>query len=165
MLGESEQTYAVSTNNVPGLVSCPRCGEENAERSRFCSSCGAPLDGAAVRGEERKLVSVLFVDLVGFTSRSDQADPEDVRDALGFYHAEAKERIEEHGGTLEKFAGDAVMAVFGAPVAHGDDAERAVRAGLAVLGSLGDLNAAHGLDLAARAAVNTGDAVVSVRGD
>jgi class 3 adenylate cyclase/tetratricopeptide (TPR) repeat protein len=152
-------------DDVIELVRCSRCGEENARRSRFCSSCGAPLDGAAVRGEERKLVSVLFVDLVGFTSRSDQADPEDVRDALGLYHAEAKERIEEHGGTLEKFAGDAVMAVFGAPVAHGDDAERAVRAGLAVLGSLEGLNREHGLDLAARAAVNTGDAVVAVSGD
>jgi class 3 adenylate cyclase len=108
---------------------------------------------------------VLFVDLVGFTSRSDQADPEDVRDALGLYDAEAKQRIEEHGGTLEKFAGDAVMVVFGAPVAHGDDGERAVRAGLAVLGSLEDLNGEHGLDLAARAAVNTGDAVVAVSGD
>jgi class 3 adenylate cyclase/tetratricopeptide (TPR) repeat protein len=108
---------------------------------------------------------VLFVDLVGFTSRSDRADPEDVRDALGLYHSEARQRIEEHGGTLEKFAGDAVMAVFGAPLAHGDDAERAVRAGLSVLESLEELNKAHDLDLAARAAVNTGDAVVAMGDD
>ena len=94
-----------------GGARCPSCGEENAQRSRFCSSCGAPLDGAEARGEERKLVSVLFVDLVGFTSRSDRADPEDVRDALRLYHAEAKRRVEQHGGTLEKFIGDAVMAV------------------------------------------------------
>jgi class 3 adenylate cyclase/tetratricopeptide (TPR) repeat protein len=146
-------------------VRCPSCGEENPPSSRFCSSCGSPLTGAATRREERKLVSVLFVDLVGFTSRSDRADPEDVRDTLGLYHAEAKQRIDEHGGTLEKFAGDAVMAVFGVPVAHGDDAERAVRAGLAVLESIDELNSAHGLDLAARAAVNTGDAVVAVGGD
>jgi class 3 adenylate cyclase/tetratricopeptide (TPR) repeat protein len=145
-------------------VRCSNCGEENAPGARFCSSCGESLDPGA-RREERKLVSVLFVDLVGFTSKSDRADPEDVRDALSVYHAEARRRIEEHGGTLEKFAGDAVMAVFGAPVAHGDDAERAVRAGLAVLASLEDLNRAHGLDLAARAAVNTGDAVVALRGD
>src|SRR5947209_7219305 len=118
--------------------------------------------------EERKLVSVLFVDLVGFTARSDRADPEDVREALQLYHSEAKKRIEEYGGVLEKFIGDAVMAVFGAPTAHGDDAERAVRAGLRVLESMGELNRAHGLDLAARAAVTTGEAVVSLdagRGD
>ena len=146
-------------------VRCSRCGAENASDSRFCSSCGAALDGAAARREERKLVSVLFVDLVGFTSRSDRADPEDVRDALSLYHAEAKQRIEQHGGTVEKFAGDAVMAVFGAPVAHGDDAERAVRAGLAVLTGMEELNRTHGLDLAARAAVNTGEALVAVGGD
>jgi class 3 adenylate cyclase/tetratricopeptide (TPR) repeat protein len=108
---------------------------------------------------------VLFVDLVGFTSRSDRADPEDVRDALSLYHSEARRRIEAHGGTVEKFAGDAVMAVFGAPLAHGDDAERAVRAGLSVLESLEELNKAHDLDLAARAAVNTGDAVVAMGDD
>ena len=144
---------------------CPNCGEENPPSSRFCSGCGSPLNRAATRREERKLVSVLFVDLVGFTSRSDRVDPEDVRDTLGLYHAEAKQRIEEYGGTLEKFAGDAVMAVFGVPIAHGDDAERAVRAGLAVLASIDELNTAHGLDLAARAAVNTGDAVVAAGGN
>jgi class 3 adenylate cyclase/tetratricopeptide (TPR) repeat protein len=144
---------------------CQTCGTEHVPGARFCSSCGAQLEGAQASREERKLVSVLFVDLVGFTSRSDGADPEDVREALGLYHSEARRRIEEHGGTVEKFAGDAVMAVFGAPLAHGDDAERAVRAGLAVLESLAELNEAHGLDLAARAAVNTGDAVVAVAGD
>jgi class 3 adenylate cyclase/tetratricopeptide (TPR) repeat protein len=144
---------------------CPNCGTEHAPGARFCSSCGAQIEGAQPSREERKLVSVLFVDLVGFTSRSDRADPEDVRDALGLYHSEARRRIEEHGGTVEKFAGDAVMAVFGAPLAHGDDAERAVRAGLSVLESLEELNKAHDLDLAARAAVNTGDAVVAVAGD
>jgi class 3 adenylate cyclase/tetratricopeptide (TPR) repeat protein len=141
---------------------CPNCGTEHAPGARFCSSCGAHLEGAQAPREERKLVSVLFVDLVGFTSRSDRADPEDVRDALSLYHSEARRRIEEHGGTVEKFAGDAVMAVFGAPLAHGDDAERAVRAGLSVLESLEELNNAHDLDLAARAAVNTGDAVVAM---
>lgn len=105
---------------------------------------------------------MLFVDLVGFTARSHRTDPEDVRDALGLYHSVAKQRIEQHGGIIEKFAGDAVMAVFGAPIAHGDDAERAVRAGLAILDGLDEMNSTHGLDLAARAAVNTGDAVVSM---
>jgi class 3 adenylate cyclase/predicted ATPase len=151
----------VSSDSTEPLL-CPRCGAANPALSAFCNSCGAPLEGAASRREERKLVSVLFVDLVGFTTRSDLADPEDVRDALTLYHADAKKRIEQHGGTLEKFAGDAVMAVFGAPIAHSDDAERAVRAGLAVLEGLEELDRTHGLDLVARAAVNTGDAVVVV---
>jgi class 3 adenylate cyclase/tetratricopeptide (TPR) repeat protein len=104
--------------------------------------------------EERKLVSILFVDLEGFTAASDSADPEDVRDLLESYHASAKECVEQFGGTVEKFIGDAVMAVFGAPVSHGDDAERAVRAGLRVLEQV------KSRGLAARAAVNTGEAVV-----
>jgi class 3 adenylate cyclase len=144
-----------------GSRPCANCGEENPERSRFCSSCGAPLETSSPR-EERKLVSVLFVDLVGSTARAARADPEDVHEALQLYHAKAKGRIEDYGGILEKFIGDAVMAVFGAPVAHGDDAERAVRAGLRVLEGIDELNREHGLDLAARAAVNTGEAVVSV---
>src|SRR5439155_516068 len=97
---------------------------------------------------------------------SDQADPEDVRDMLERYHARAKEEIERYGGAVEKFIGDAVMAVFGAPVAHGDDAERAVRAGLKVLDAIGELNRDDPtLQLQARAAVNTGDAVVAVGTD
>jgi class 3 adenylate cyclase/tetratricopeptide (TPR) repeat protein len=99
---------------------------------------------------------VLFVDLVGFTGRSDRGDPEDVRDVLQAYHAAAQRGIESFGGTLEKFIGDAVMAVFGAPTSHGDDAERAVRAGLRVLDSVAELK------MEARAAVNTGEAVVTV---
>jgi class 3 adenylate cyclase/tetratricopeptide (TPR) repeat protein len=141
---------------------CVRCGGENPAAARFCSSCGFKLEAAAPPREERKLVSILFVDLVGSTARADAADPEDVREELQLYHAEAKRRIEQYGGVLEKFIGDAVMAVFGAPVAHGDDAERAVRAGLRVLESIDELNREHGLGLAARAAVNTGEAVVLV---
>ena len=144
------------------VVRCPGCGRENPAGSRFCNGCGAALADALPRREERKLVSVLFVDLVGFTARSDRADPEDVRDALQLYHAMAKQRIEQYGGVVEKFIGDAVMAVFGAPVAHGDDAERAVRAGLRVLEGIDEVNNDHALDLAARAAVNTGDALVSL---
>lgn len=147
---------------LDGHRRCPSCGEENPAESRFCNSCGARFDETGEPQEERKLVSILFVDLVGFTARSDRADPEDVRDALQLYHADAKRRIEQYGGVLEKFIGDAVMAVFGAPVSHGDDAERAVRAGLRVLEGIDGLNSEHGLDLAARAAVNTGEAVVSL---
>ena len=108
------------------------------------------------------MVSVLFVDLVDSTARADKADPEDVRDVLELYHRHTRECVEQHGGVVEKFIGDAVMAVFGAPVAHGDDAERAVRAGLRVLERIEQLNGEHHLDLAARAAVNTGEAIVSV---
>jgi class 3 adenylate cyclase/tetratricopeptide (TPR) repeat protein len=145
------------------MVTCPRCGEENVDRAKFCLNCGTALVPEALPSQERKLVSVLFLDLVGFTARSDQADPEDVRETLESYHARAKEEVERFGGKLEKFIGDAVMAVFGAPVSYGDDAERAVRAGFAVLGSLQELNRQRpGLDLSARAAVNTGEAVVAV---
>src|SRR5262249_21895747 len=143
-------------------TTCSSCGGANVSGASFCSHCGSPLEAQRRRAEERKLVSILFIDLVGFTAAADGADPEDVRDALQLYHAEAKRRIEEHGGTPEAFIGDAVMAVFGAPASHGDDAERAVRAALSVLDGIGEINAAHGLDLAARAAVNTGEAVVAV---
>jgi class 3 adenylate cyclase/tetratricopeptide (TPR) repeat protein len=146
------------------VETCPTCGADNAVGARFCSSCGARLGEPAIAHEERKLVSVLFVDLIGSTARADKADPEDVTEVLRVYHAEAKRHIEQHGGVLEKFIGDAVMAVFGAPTAHGDDAERAVRAGLRVLAGIADVNREHTLDLAARAAVNTGEAVVSVDG-
>nr|MBA3738229.1 AAA family ATPase [Actinomycetota bacterium] len=143
---------------------CPTCDEENGDRARFCSNCGAALTGmAAPAGEERKVVSVLFVDLVGFTARSDHADPEDVRATLRVYHDLLKREIERFGGTVEKFIGDAVMAVFGAPVAHEDDAERAVRAALRILGAIDELNETRPeLDLAVRGAVNTGEALVAL---
>ena len=146
------------------VLTCPRCGKENPEQFRLCGFCGAPLRGAAApAGEERKVVSVLFVDLVGFTASSNGSDPEDVRARLQPYHARVKEEIERFGGTVEKFVGDAVMAVFGAPVAHEDDAERAVRAALRIQEAIGELNTDRpGLDLSARAAVNTGEAVVSL---
>jgi class 3 adenylate cyclase len=137
-------------------VVCPRCREENPDRARFCMVCAEPLAEPAPAREERKVVSVLFVDLVGFTAASETADPEDVRARLQAYHARAKGEVERFGGTIEKFVGDAVMAVFGAPVAHEDDAERAVRAGLAILDTM------EGLELEARAAVNSGEAVVAL---
>src|SRR5216110_2343446 len=145
------------------MPACPHCGEDNPDRARFCLSCGVALAEKSARGaEERKVVSILFVDLVGFTARSDRADPEDVRATLRPYHARLKQEIEHFGGTVEKFIGDAVMAVFGAPVAHEDDAERAVRAALKILEAIEDLNADQQLELAVRAAVATGEAVVSL---
>ncbi|HUL86497.1 MAG TPA: adenylate/guanylate cyclase domain-containing protein [Actinomycetota bacterium] len=141
-------------------VVCPRCGASIPAHARFCMSCGAPLDAAAPPVEERRLVSILFADLVGFTARSDEADPEDVRRTLVPFHERAKDAIERYGGTLDKFIGDAAMGVFGAPVAHGDDAERAVRAALDLLGSMRVLSQADP-DVAVRVAVNTGEAVVA----
>jgi len=106
---------------------------------------------------------VLFCDLVGFTVASEVADPEDVRARIRPYHARLREEIERYGGTVEKFVGDAVMAVFGAPVAHEDDAERAVRAALRILESIGELNAGDpGLSLQVRIGINTGEAVVAL---
>src|SRR5713226_6700034 len=119
--------------------------------------CGAALAAAEVR-EERKVVSVLFTDLVGFTSRSERLDPEDVRATLSPYYARLREQIEQRGGTVEKFIGDAVMAVFGAPVAHEDDAERAVRTAIAIREALRE----EAPDLQIRTAVNTGEALVSL---
>jgi class 3 adenylate cyclase/tetratricopeptide (TPR) repeat protein len=113
--------------------------------------------------EERKVVTVLFCDLVGFTAASEAADPEDVRARIRPYHQRLREELEAYGGTVEKFVGDAVMAVFGAPVAHEDDAERAVRAGLRILEAIGELNESDpSLSLQVTVGVNTGEAVVAL---
>src|SRR6266542_3443887 len=121
-------------------------------------------EGAAMSSaEERKVVSVLFADLVDFVRRGDQLDPEDLRALLAPYYARLRAELEAYGGTVEKFIGDAVMAVFGAPVALVDDAERAVRAGLRILEAISDLNEEDaGLDLQVRVGVETGEAVVAL---
>src|SRR5207249_9729387 len=106
--------------------------------------------------DERRLVTVLFCDLVGFTARSDHADPEDVRASLRPYHALVKEEIERFGGTLDKFIGDGALGVFGAPVAHEDDPERAVRAALSILDRADQLPPDDGHALAVRVGVETG---------
>ncbi len=147
------------------MATCPSCGKENPEGFQFCGFCTAPLIEFAPTTplEERKLVSVLFCDLVGFTAASEVADPEDVRARLKPYHARLREEIERFGGTVEKFVGDAVMAVFGAPVAHEDDAERAARAGLRILEAISELNEADpGMSLQVRVGINTGEAVVAL---
>ncbi len=145
------------------MLTCRTCGQENPEIARFCLACGAALGEEAVHREERRIVSVVFVDLVGFTSRSERLDPEDVRAILTPYHATVRAEIESFGGLVEKFVGDAVMAVFGAPTAHGDDPERAVRAALAVREAVTALNEAQPeLELSIRGAVNTGEAVVTL---
>ena len=138
------------------MPTCTRCGQENPEGARFCNACGATLVEPGRTGEERRIVSVLFVDLVGFTSRAERLDPEDVRAILTPYHQRVRSEIERFGGMVEKFVGDAVMGVFGAPTAYGDDPERAVRAALAVRDWAGE----DGLQV--RIAVNTGEAIVAL---
>jgi class 3 adenylate cyclase len=147
------------------VLICPSCGKENPEGAKFCNECAAPLAEIAQPPafEERKIVSVLFCDLVGFTAASEQQDPEAVRARIRPYHARLRREIERYDGTVEKFVGDAVMAVFGAPVAHEDDADRAVRAGLSVLDAIEELNEADpDLGLQVRVGINTGEAVVAV---
>jgi class 3 adenylate cyclase len=136
------------------MRACPVCSHENEETARFCSGCGAALTAEPPR-EERKVVSVLFADLVGFTSRAEQLDPEDVRALLAPYWRRLRGELEQRGGTVEKFIGDAVMALFGAPVAHEDDPERAVRAALAIRDWAREED-----ELQVRIAVNTGEALV-----
>jgi len=147
------------------MASCPSCGKELPGEFPFCPFCAVPLtDQSSVSvPEERKVVSVLFCDLVGFTAASDVADPEDARARIRVYHARLRQELERFGGTVEKFVGDAVMAVFGAPVAHEDDAERAVRAGLRLLEAIDELNADDPtLALQVRVGINTGEAVVAL---
>jgi class 3 adenylate cyclase len=142
------------------VATCSNCGQENPEGARFCNACGQPFI-AAVAGarDERRIVSVVFVDLVGFTARSELLDPEDVQAFLTPYHDFVRREFESFGGVVEKFIGDAIVAVFGAPTAYGDDAERAVRAALAVRDGVDDLGE---LDVQVRIAANTGEALVSL---
>jgi len=143
---------------VTDTVECPRCGKHNPTDAKFCLECGSPLaiDERRVR-EERKVVSVLFADLVGFTAQAEQLDPEEVRAILQPYHAAVRADLERYGGTVEKFIGDAVMALFGAPVAHEDDPERAVRAALAVRESIRADGRLH-----VRIGVTSGEALVAI---
>jgi class 3 adenylate cyclase/tetratricopeptide (TPR) repeat protein len=142
-------------------VLCPSCGRENVEGVRFCGYCGASLAGAS-HAEERRVVTVLFCDLVGFTSSSDNADPEDVRARLVPFHTTVKREIEVHGGTLDKFIGDAALGVFGWPIGHEDDPERAVRAALAIQEAIEDVNRRDpGLELQVHQGLATGEAVLA----
>src|SRR3954465_3275602 len=139
---------------------CPACGRSIEQEFRFCPFCGADSTAPAPpRGrEERKVVTVLFVDLVGFTARAEQTEPEDVRALLAPYHAYVRRELERFGGTVEKFIGDAVMALFGAPIAHEDDPERAVRAALEIR----DWAESHAERLQLRIGVNTGEALIAL---
>ena len=158
-------------------LACPACGTPNVAAAKFCRECAAPLSSraggssiVATPGDrtgasasaapvaERRIVSVLFADLVGFTALAEARDAEDTRELLTRYFDLAREVIGRYGGTVEKFIGDAVMAVWGAPVAQEDDAERAVRAALELVDAVRSL----GPDIEARAGVLTGEAAVTL---
>jgi class 3 adenylate cyclase len=153
-------------------VSCPRCDAPLGPGLRFCTSCGEPVPGAppppaevevGAGPAERRRVSVLFVDLENFTALAENLDPEEVRGVQARYFEVARGVVASHGGTIEKFIGDAVMAVWGAPIAHEDDAERAVAAALGIVDGVSRLGgAASGAGLRARAAVTTGEAAVAI---
>ncbi len=163
-------------NSVP--ASCPACGEPVLAGARFCAECGAPLGtkgstGAESSGAtsgpgsatvaERRLISVLFADLVGFTTLSEHRDPDEVRELMARYYDRCRALIERYGGTVAKFIGDAVMAVWGTPVAREDDAERAVRAALTLSQAVTLLGEEVGMpELKVRAGVLTGHAAVEV---
>jgi class 3 adenylate cyclase/tetratricopeptide (TPR) repeat protein len=139
-------------------MNCSNCGSENREGAKFCSECGAALTVTpTAEREERKVVTVLFCDLVGSTARAEGTDPEDVRALLSAYHERVRRELVRFGGTVEKFIGDAVMALFGAPTAHEDDPERAVRAALGIREW-----ATEESDLQVRIGITTGEALVSL---
>ncbi|HEY3336823.1 MAG TPA: adenylate/guanylate cyclase domain-containing protein [Candidatus Limnocylindrales bacterium] len=145
------------------MPTCPGCGDEHPERARFCATCGTDLAAAVPIATTRKLVTVLFSDVTGSTALGEQLDPETLRALMGRYFEVMRRVIEAHGGTVEKFIGDAVMAVFGIPRVHEDDALRAVRAATEIRSELGALNdeltASRGLAVRFRTGINTGEVV------
>ena len=132
------------------MITCPACATECPDGSRFCSSCGSPVNAGHGLATERRTITVLFADLVGFTSLTERLDPEDVDRLLREFGALARSAIEAYGGVVEKYIGDAVAGVFGVPKLHEDDAERAVRAGLRLLDRLPGLTTPRGRGSAGR---------------
>jgi class 3 adenylate cyclase len=135
------------------VLTCASCGRDNPAGAGFCNSCGAGLLSTGASREVRKTVTVLFCDLTGSTALGEQSDPEVLRALLARYFEQMKAIVESHGGTVEKFIGDAVMAVFGIPTAHEDDALRACRAAVEMRDALPELG------IAGRIGVNTGEVV------
>jgi class 3 adenylate cyclase/tetratricopeptide (TPR) repeat protein len=146
------------------VPACPNCGQENPRGFKFCGACGSPIVPVEPPPEEeRKVVTALFTDIVGSTASAEEMDPEDVRARLAPYYSRLRTELESFGGTVEKFIGDAVVALFGAPLAHEDDPERAVRAALAINRAVQELNEQdEWLDIHIRTAVHTGEALVVV---
>ena len=121
------------------MLVCASCGHENSDSAKFCEECAAPLAAAPAAREQRKTVTVLFCDVTGSTSLGESVDPEALRALLARYFERMKGIVESHGGSVEKFIGDAVMAVFGVPAVHEDDALRALRAGVEMRDALPEL--------------------------
>ena len=148
------------------MLTCPSCGTENTEGSKFCNSCGAALAQTEQRRKERKFATALFADLVGSTALTEQEDPEVVQSVVGRTFDRLSLEIARYEGLLEKFMGDAVLAVFGVPRSHEDDAERAVRAALEMQAVLSELNrgfAAEGKPvLAMRIGIESGEVLVDI---
>src|SRR6516225_531863 len=149
--------------NLASVRVCAGCGRENPPDARFCNGCGTALAVVAGPRQQRKTVTVLFCDVSGSTALGERLDPESFRQVMARYFDTARVVIERHGGTVEKFIGDAVMAVFGVPVLHEDDALRAVRAAAALGEEIAVLNrglqADFGATVSIRTGVNTGEVV------
>src|SRR5712692_9787975 len=146
---------------------CTSCGEDNPERARFCLACAAPLaDVPSGTRKERKFAAALFADLVGTTSLGEREDPEVVQSVVNRAFDRLAEEVERYGGLLEKFMGDAILAVFGVPTAHEDDPERAVRAAIEMQAVLGELNRAFAAEakpgLEMRIGVEAGEVLVDL---
>jgi class 3 adenylate cyclase len=141
---------------------CPNCGHENSATAKFCSECGASLAVSETQG--RKVVTILFSDVTGSTSLGERLDPESLRGVMGRFYDISRSVVARHGGVVEKFIGDALMAVFGVPSVHEDDALRAVRAALDLVRELegvnDELEVAYGVRLAIRTGINTGEVAV-----
>ena len=153
-------------------MTCPRCQTVNNETAKFCSNCGQPLEAQAAQRRpegERKLVTVLFADVVGSTAMGEQLDPEMVTELMNGAFAFMNAAVDRYGGIVSRLMGDAVLAIFGAPNAHEDDAERAVRAGLEILASAGEYATGarqqYGVDFNVRVGIHTGLAVLDLVGD
>ena len=142
------------------MITCPSCGTETRTGRSSGNECGVSLANPSPIAEERRVVTTLFCDLLGSTAMGEAADPEDVDAMLRRYSALARKVVENHGGTVEEFIDDAVVAVFGVPVTHEDDPERAVRAGLRLVETIEDLSPVADHAIQVRIGINTGEALV-----
>ena len=157
------QSAPPPTTTLGCLVECLSCSQPVPDGANFCPSCGTPQRTASrfIGDEERRVVTVVFADLVGFTSLSEHRDPEQVKRLVDAVFEQLVGEVESHGGVVDKVLGDAIVALFGAPVAHEDDAERAVRAGLAMQATLSEFRSQHPSDaIEMRVGVNTGEVLV-----
>src|SRR6266571_2728494 len=150
------------------MPACPQCGQDNPDIAKFCLACGSEIEATPTETREiRKTVTVVFTDVTGSTAMGERLDPESLRRVMSRYFVTMREVLERHGGTVEKFIGDAIVAVFGVPSLHEDDALRAVRAATEMRVALASLNdelmTDWGVTIAVRTGVNTGEVVAGDR--